>query len=101
MEQEEETADLDREEVLKMNRVQMRYSRAEIEAFIESLRERMLWIPRSFGPMSEEEFEKLILAYDYSIRRNGRFTALEEGTEMVQNGKYRYPHLKFIQRRPE
>ena len=101
MEQEEETADLDREEVLKMNRVQMRYSRAEIEAFIESHMREDVMDTAELGPMSEEEFEKLILAYDYSIRRNGRFTALEEGTEMVQNGKYRYPHLKFIQRRPE
>ena len=101
MEQEEETADLDREEVLKMNRVQMRYSRAEIEAFIESHMREDVMDTAELGPMSEEEFEKLILAYDYSIRRNGRFTALEEETEMVQNGKYRYPHLKFIQRRPE
>ena len=101
MEQEEETEDLDREEVLKMNRVQMRYSRAEIEAFIESHMREDVMDTAELGPMSEEEFEKLILAYDYSIRRNGRFTALEEETEMVQNGKYRYPHLKFIQRRPE
>lgn len=101
MEQEEETADLDREEVLKMNRVQMRYSRAEIEAFIESHMREDVMDTAELGPMSEEEFEKLILAYDYSIRRNSRFAALEEGTEMVQNGKYRYPHLKFIQRRPE
>ena len=101
MEQEEETADLDREEVLKMNRVQMRYSRAEIEAFIESHMREDVMDTAELGPMTEEEFEKLILAYDYSIRRNSRFAALEEGTEMVQNGKYRYPHLKFIQRRPE
>lgn len=101
MEQEEETADLDREEVLKMNRVQMRYSRAEIEAFIESHMREDVMDTAELGPMTEEEFEKLILVYDYSIRRNSRFAALEEGTEMVQNGKYRYPHLKFIQRRPE
>ena len=101
MEQEEETADLDREEVLKMNRVQMRYSRAEIEAFIESHMREDVMDTAELGPMTEEEFEKLILAYDYSIRRNSRFATLEEGTEMVQNGKYRYPHLKFIQRRPE
>ena len=51
--------------------------------------------------MSEEDFEKLILAYDYSIRRNSRFAAVEEESEMIQNGRYRYPHLKFIRRRPE
>ena len=36
METEEETEDLNREEVLKMNRIQMRYSRAEIEEFIQA-----------------------------------------------------------------
>ena len=35
MEQEEEIADLGREEVLRMNRVQMRYSRSQLEEFIE------------------------------------------------------------------
>ena len=58
MEQEEETADLDREEVLKMNRVQMRYSRAEIEAFIESHMREDVMDTAELGPMTEEEFEK-------------------------------------------
>lgn len=101
MEQEEETADLDREEVLKMNRVQMRYSRAQIEEFIEAHMSDDVMDTARLGDMSEEDFEKLILAYDYSVRRNSRFTAVEEDGEMVQNGRYRYPHLKFIQRRPE
>lgn len=100
MEQEEETADLDREEVLKMNRVQIRYSKAQIEEFIESHMSEDVMDTAKLGDMSEEEFEKLILAYDYSVRRNSRFTAVEEDGEMVQNGRYRYPHLKFIQRRP-
>lgn len=101
MEQEEETADLDREEVLKMNRVQMRYIRAQIEEFIESHMSEDVMDTAKLGDMSEEDFEKLILAYDYSVRRNSRFTAVEEEGEMVQNGRYRYPHLKFMQRRPE
>ena len=82
MEQEEETADLDREEVLKMNRVQMRYSRAEIEAFIESHMREDVMDTAELGPMSEEEFEKLILAYDYSIRRNSRFNNFSESQWM-------------------
>ena len=35
MGQDEEFEDLDREDVLKLNRIQMRYSRQEIEDFIE------------------------------------------------------------------
>ena len=48
----------------------------------------------------EEDFEKLILAYDYSTRRNSKYAALNEEDRMVENGRYRYPDLKFIQRRP-
>ena len=36
METEEETEDLNPEEVLKMNRLQMRYSREESEEFIQA-----------------------------------------------------------------
>ena len=31
-----------------------------------------------------EEFEKLILAYDYSTRKNSRYMVLEEEPEMVE-----------------
>lgn len=101
MEQEEEIADLGREEVLRMNRVQMRHSRSQIEEFIERHMEEDVMDTARIADMSEEDFEKLILAYDYSIRRNSRFAAVEEEPEMIQNGRYRYPHLKFIRRRPE
>ena len=101
MEQEEEIADLGREEVLRMNRVQMRYSRSQIEEFIERHMEEDVMDTARIPDMSEEDFEKLILAYDYSIRRNSRFAAVEEEPEMIQNGRYRYSHLKFIRRRPE
>lgn len=100
MEPDEEIPDLDRDEVLKMNRIQARYSRADIESFIEANMKDDVMDTGELGEMSEEEFEKLILAYDYSTRRNSRFTALEEDREMVENGGYRYPKLKFVRRRP-
>ena len=46
----------------------------------------------------EEEFEKLILAYDYSTRKNSKYKVLEEETEMVENAGYRYPALRFVKR---
>lgn len=101
MEKEEETEDLAREEVLRMNRVQMRYSRSQIKEFIEMHMEDGVMDTAKLGAMKEEDFEKLILAYDYSIRKDSSFTAVEEESEMIQNGEYRYPHLKFIRRRPE
>ena len=47
----------------------------------------------------EESFEKLILAYDYSTRRDSRYMILEEEPEMIQQGPYRYPALKFVRKR--
>ena len=100
METEEETEDLNREEVLKMNRIQMRYSRAEIEEFIQAHMTGDIMDAGAIKDMTDEDFEKLILAYDYSTRRNSKYAALNEEDRMVENGRYRYPDLKFIQRRP-
>ena len=50
------------------------------------------------GEMDEEAFEKLILAYDYSTKRHSKYQTLEEEPAMIENGKYRYPDLKFIPR---
>ena len=100
MEPDEETADLDRSEVLKMNRIQTRYSVADIESFIEANMRDGVMDAGELGEISDEEFEKLILAYDYSTRRNSRYMAVEEEPGMVENGRYRYPKLKFVRRRP-
>lgn len=95
----EETEDLDKEDVLKLNRIQMRYSRQQIEAFIEGHMDQDVMDASKIRITDEEEFEKLILAYDYSTRRNSKYMVLEEEPEIVDNGQYRYPALKFVRRR--
>lgn len=95
----EEMEDLGKEDVLRLNRIQMRYSRQQIEAFIESHMEQDVMDASKIRITDEEEFEKLILAYDYSTRRNSRYMVLEEEPGMVDNGQYRYPALKFVRRR--
>lgn len=95
----EEMEDLGKEDVLRLNRIQMRYSRQQIEAFIESHMEQDVMDASKIQITDEEEFEKLILAYDYSTRRNSRYMVLEEEPGMVDNGQYRYPALKFVRRR--
>ncbi|MCI9237922.1 MAG: hypothetical protein HFH07_06050 [Dorea sp.] len=95
----EETEDLDKEDVLKLNRIQMRYSRQQIEAFIEGHMDQDVMDASRIRITDEEEFEKLILAYDYSTRRNSKYMVLEEEPEIVDNGQYRYPALKFVRRR--
>ena len=90
--------DLDREDVLKFNRIQVRYSKKQIEEFIEEHMENEIMDVSQMEITNEEDFEKLILAYDYSTRKNSRYIVLEEESGMVENGTYRYPALKFVRR---
>ena len=90
--------DLDREDVLKFNRIQVRYRKKQIEEFIEEHMENEIMDVSQMEITNEEDFEKLILAYDYSTRKNSRYMVLEEESGMVENGTYRYPALKFVRR---
>ena len=91
--------DLDTDDVLKLNRIQMRYSRSQIEEFIESYMDGEVMDASKISLMDEEAFEKLILAYDYSTRKNSKYMVLEEEPDQIENGSYKYPALKFVRRR--
>ena len=98
MAEDETIEDLDREDVLKLNRIQQRYSKQEIEAFIEEHMKDDVMDVETLTIADEESFEKLILAYDYSTRRNSKYIVLEEETPQIENGQYKYPALKFVRR---
>ena len=95
----ETTGDLDKDDILRLNRIQMRFSKKQIEEFIENNMEDEVMDASKINIADEEEFEKLILAYDYSTRKNSRYMVLEEEPEMVEKDGYRYPALKFVKRR--
>ena len=95
----ETTGDLDKDDILRLNRIQMRFSKKQIEEFIESNMEDEVMDASKINIADEEEFEKLILAYDYSTRKNSRYMVLEEEPEMVEKDGYRYPALRFVKRR--
>ncbi len=96
---EEEPAELTMEEILNLNRLKSRYSRKEIESYIEAHLEngRMEVTKDTVG--SPDEFEKLILAYDYSTRRKSMYQVEEQEAELIDNGRYRYPKLVFVRRK--
>ena len=98
MAEDETIEDLNREDVLKLNRILQRYSKQEIEAFIEEHMKDDVMDVEKLKIADEESFEKLILAYDYSIRRNSKYIVLEEDTPQIENGCYKYPALKFVRR---
>lgn len=95
---EEAAEELDKENVLKLNRIQMRYSKKEIEDFIEGNMEDEVMDASKLQISDEETFEKLILAYDYSTRRNSKYKIIEEDVEAVEQDGYRYPALRFVRR---
>lgn len=98
MAEDETIEDLNREDVLKLNRILQRYSKQEIEAFIEEHMKDDVMDVEKLKIADEESFEKLILAYDYSTRRNSKYIVFEEDTPQIENGCYKYPALKFVRR---
>lgn len=99
MELQQETEDLNREDILRLNRIQARYSKDEIEEFIDINMKDGIMDTEKLENMTEQDFEKLILAYDYSTRKNSKYRVAEESGEMIENGRFSYPALKFIQMR--
>lgn len=107
LEPEEEAQDLPREDVLRLNRLQNRYSRRQIEEFIsEHMRDGKMVA----GPglvRNEEDYEKLILAYDYAMKKGSRYQVelpQDEGGELVSEKtsggiEYRYPEMVFTVRK--
>jgi hypothetical protein len=86
--------DLTREEILRMNKTRSKYSKAQIEEFIESgIREGQFEVTDK-TVQNDADFEKLILAYDCSIRRNSKFAVIDRNAE-IETEKYRYPKMTF------
>ena len=91
--------DLDKEDILKLNRIQSRFTKRQIEEFIEEHMEDDIMDVAKIRITSEDDFEKLILAYDYSTRKKSKYKVLEEDPEMLEKDGYRYPALRFVRRR--
>lgn len=99
MQPDEETVELSREDVLRLNKIHSRFTKQQIEDFIEERMEDGVMDAGKISIDNDEEFQKLILAYDYSTRKNSRYKAiLEEEREIIQ-GDYKYPGLIFIPRK--
>lgn len=98
LKEEEEYLELSREEILRMNKIKNRYSRKQVEGFVMEKMKEGAWQVDEETVGSEEEFEKLVLAYDYSTRKGSPYRVREQETQMVDNGRYRYPGVVFEER---
>lgn len=101
LEPEEDRKELSRDEVLKLNRIHNRYSRRQIEQFIETrMGDGQLTVTEE-TVTGDDEFEQLILAYDYCMRRDSKYqvvVAEDAKDNMIHTGKYSYPKMMFIRR---
>ncbi len=91
----ERSADLSREEVLRLNRNKKRYSRTQVEHFILDRMQDGECRVEDLKMDSEDQFEMLVLAYDYSTRKSCPYEVIERDVPMIEKGGYRYPQLVF------
>ena len=82
--------ELSEEEILNYNKVKNRYSRKEIEDFIQGhMKEGSMEVDETTVG-SDEDFEKLILAYDYSTRTKKPLSGNGRRGRSCKNGPYTY-----------
>lgn len=94
LQEEEEDAELSREDVLRLNKIEHRYTAKQIEEFIEEKMTDGILETEHMDIADDESFEKLILAYDISMRKNSRYRVQVEDSQ-IQNGNYCYPKMTF------
>ena len=93
--EEEAAPELSREDILKLNRVRNRYSRRQIEDFVrEHMQDGRMEVTEETVE-NDEDFEKLVLAYDFSTRKDSFYQVKDPEPEEIDNGRYRYPRLTF------
>ena len=94
----EEPEELSVRQVLELNRVKSRYSRKEIEDFVSSRMEDGRMVTGKQTVLNDGDFEKLILAYDYSTRQRCPYRCQVVSGELIESGGYRYPKLIFTKK---
>jgi len=87
--------DLSKEEILKANKSTARYSKANIESFILDHMKEGIYKVGEHPITNRNEFELMILAFDYSYRVKSPFELVEEPREMIVNGEFSYPGAVF------
>lgn len=92
---EEKPKELSREEILEMNQIRHRFTRKEIEDFIGTHMEDGVLETDHISLKNDEDFEKLILAYDLSVRRKSPYRVVVQ-EEQLEDGGYRYPKMAFF-----
>ena len=97
LEAEAQDAELSKEEILRLNHIQHRFSKQQIEAFIEEHMEGNAFHTGALELTKDEDFEKLILAYDLVMRKDSRYRMITEDKQL-ERGKYKIPSMMFVRK---
>ena len=95
---EKQEEELSKEDILKLNKMKKRYSRKQIEDFVEEHMTEGRFMVRKEDITDDETFEKLVLAYDHSIRKDSSFKVVNIGEELIDNGQFVYPEITFCKK---
>jgi hypothetical protein len=87
--------ELSKEDILRINQNKHRYSKDQIEAFILERMQGGSFSTREHAIDNDEDFELLVLAYDYSIRRTSPFHVVPGERGTITSGMYSYPDIIF------
>lgn len=95
---ENQEEELSKEDILKLNKMKKRYSRQQIEAFVEEHMTEGRFIVTKEDITDNESFEKLVLAYDQSIRKDSSFKVMNNSENLIDNGQFVYPEITFVKK---
>lgn len=93
----EASEELSKEDILKINRIMHRFSKEEITDFLEEHMTEGICKSADMKLRNDEEFEKLILAYNLAMEKNSSFEVMVE-EEAIEDGCYSYPAMTFVRK---
>lgn len=93
----EASEELSKEDILKINRIMHRFSKEEITDFLEEHMTEGICKSADMKLRNDEEFEKLILAYNLAMEKNSPFEVMVE-EEAIEDGCYSYPAMTFVRK---
>lgn len=95
----EEVTELSREEIMKLNKIKSRYSKKQIAEFVSEHMTNGRMMVDEQTVKDDEDFYRLVLAYDYSTRKECPYRMTKTDVEEIDNGAYRYPKFVFEMKR--
>ena len=98
----EEQQELSKEDILRLNKIHKRYSRRQIEEFLEEHEDADGTVRVNEDTIeTDADFERLILAYDYAGKKDSSYSVEILEDLQIESGGYSYPKMIFQKKKDE